>query len=128
MCALRRAPREAAQKLEQLRKDIEILSQSHERDVDRKYAILQMLDRDLEEAEEQYPTAHRSHLSSVDRLIDIHDARLLALEKVGVHHIPRLVVESATSIPPSALRFPLCGPAPPPRRGAVGSWLRCISW
>merc|ERR1719238_2259941 len=67
-------------KLEQLRKDIEILSQSHERDVDRKDAILQMLDRDLEEAEEQYQTAHRSHLSSVDRLIDIHDARLLALE------------------------------------------------
>ncbi|CAM9531550.1 unnamed protein product, partial [Discosporangium mesarthrocarpum] len=32
-----------------LRKDIEILSQNHERDVDRKDAIIQMLDRDLEE-------------------------------------------------------------------------------
>ena len=67
-------------KLEQLRKDIEILSQSHERDVDRKDAILQMLDRDLEEAEEQYQMAHRAHLQNVDKLIDIHDARLLALE------------------------------------------------
>lgn len=35
--------------VESLRKDIEILSQNHERDVDRKDAIIQMLDRDLEE-------------------------------------------------------------------------------
>lgn len=32
-------------KAESLKKDIEILSQNHERDVDRKDAILQMLDR-----------------------------------------------------------------------------------
>ncbi len=32
-------------KTEALKKDIEILSQNHERDVDRKDAILQMLDR-----------------------------------------------------------------------------------
>ena len=32
-------------KTESLKKDIEILSQNHERDVDRKDAILQMLDR-----------------------------------------------------------------------------------
>lgn len=32
-------------KAESLRKDVEILSQNHERDVDRKDAILQMLDR-----------------------------------------------------------------------------------
>lgn len=35
--------------MESLRKDIEVLSQNHERDVDRKDAIIQMLDRDLEE-------------------------------------------------------------------------------
>lgn len=35
-------------KVESLRKDIEILSQSHEREVDRKDAIIQMLDKDLE--------------------------------------------------------------------------------
>ena len=34
-------------KTEALKKDIEILSQNHERDVDRKDAILQMLDRYL---------------------------------------------------------------------------------
>lgn len=38
-----------ALQVESLRKDIEILSQNHERDVDRKDAIIQMLDRDLEE-------------------------------------------------------------------------------
>lgn len=67
-------------KLEQLRKDIEILSQSHERDVDRKDAILQMLDRDLEEAEEQFQMANRANVQNIDRLIDLHDSRLLALE------------------------------------------------
>lgn len=41
-------------KVESLRKGIEILSQNHERDVDRKDAIIQMLDRDLEEAEDQF--------------------------------------------------------------------------
>ena len=35
--------------MESLRKDIEILSQNYERDVDRKDTIIQMLDRDLEE-------------------------------------------------------------------------------
>jgi hypothetical protein len=34
-------------KVEDLRKEIEILSQNHEREVDRKDAIIQMLDRDL---------------------------------------------------------------------------------
>jgi len=67
-------------KVEQLRKDIEILSQSHERDVDRKDAIIQMLDRDLEEAEEQYQMALREHLDKVDKLIDLQDDRLLGLE------------------------------------------------
>jgi hypothetical protein len=67
-------------KVETLRKDIEILSQNHERDVDRKDAIIQMLDRDLEEAEEQYQMALRSHMQNIDTLIDLQDSRLLALE------------------------------------------------
>ena len=67
-------------KVESLRKEIEILSQNHERDVDRKDAIIQMLDRDLEEAEEQYQMALRAHLQNIDALIDLQDSRLLALE------------------------------------------------
>ena len=67
-------------KVESLRKEIEILSQSHEREVDRKDAVIQMLDKDLEDAEEQYQLAYRSHLSVVDALIDIQYARVKAIE------------------------------------------------
>ena len=41
-------------KTEQLKKEIQIFQQNHDREVDAKDAILQMLDRDLDEAEEQY--------------------------------------------------------------------------
>jgi hypothetical protein len=68
-------------KTESLKKDIEILSQNHERDIDRKDAILQMLDRDLEEAEDQYQMALRTHLMNIDTLIKLHDSRLYALER-----------------------------------------------
>jgi len=66
-------------KTKQLKKQVEIISQNHERDVDRKDAILQMLDRDLDEAEEQHQVAVRSHLLNVDRLLEIQQSRLLAL-------------------------------------------------
>merc|ERR1719262_1906333 len=68
-------------KTKQLKKEVEIISQNHERDVDRKDAILQMLDRDLDEAEEQHQVAIRSHLLSVDRLLEIQQSRLQALEQ-----------------------------------------------
>merc|ERR1740121_3193242 len=67
-------------KTRQLKKQVEIISQNHERDVDRRDAILQMLDRDLDEAEEQHQVAVRSHLLNVDRLLEIQQSRLLALE------------------------------------------------
>ncbi|CAK9061081.1 Dynein regulatory complex subunit 2 (Coiled-coil domain-containing protein 65 homolog) (Flagellar-associated protein 250) [Durusdinium trenchii] len=68
-------------KTKQLKKQVEIISQNHERDVDRKDAILQMLDRDLDEAEEQHQVAVRSHLLNVDRLHEIQQSRLLALDE-----------------------------------------------
>merc|ERR1719371_76850 len=68
-------------KTKQLKKQVEIISQNHERDVDRKDAILQMLDRDLDEAEEQHQVAVRSHLLNVDRLLEIQQSRLQALEE-----------------------------------------------
>lgn len=67
-------------KTKQLKQQVEIISQNHERDVDRKDAILQMLDRDLDEAEEQHQVAVRSHLLNTDRLLEIQQSRLLALE------------------------------------------------
>ena len=56
---------------EDLRRDIEVLSQNHEREVDRKDAVIQMLDRDLEDAEEQFQTALRAHSQTVDALLDL---------------------------------------------------------
>merc|ERR1711988_1160250 len=67
-------------KVEDLRKEIEVISQNHEREVDRKDAIIQVLDRDLEDSEEQYQMALRAHLVMVDRLIDLHNARLSGIE------------------------------------------------
>ena len=39
------------------------------------------LDRDLEEAEDQFQMSLRAHLENMDRLIDLQDTRLLALEQ-----------------------------------------------
>jgi len=67
-------------KVEDLRKEIEIISQQHEREVDHKDAIIQVLDRDLEDSEEQYQSALRAHLLILDRLIDLHNARIGGVE------------------------------------------------
>lgn len=67
-------------KTEQLKKDIQIYQQNHDREVDAKDAILQMLDRDLDEAEEQYGMAFRNHLIHIDDLIKLQNSRLLGLQ------------------------------------------------
>ena len=59
-------------KSQELKKDIEILSQTFERVIDRKEAIIKSLVKDIEEAEEQYQMALRSHLQNVDRLIGMY--------------------------------------------------------
>ena len=56
-------------KSQELKKDIEILSQTFERVIDRKEAIIKSLVKDINEAEEQYQMALRSHLQNVDGLI-----------------------------------------------------------
>lgn len=70
-------------KVEDLRKEIEVISQNHEREVDRKDAIIQVLDRDLEDSEEQYQMALRAHLLIVDKLIDLHNQRLRCAQTIG---------------------------------------------
>eukprot|EP00811_Abedinium_folium_P029991 NODE_4767_length_1850_cov_8.384214.p1 GENE.NODE_4767_length_1850_cov_8.384214~~NODE_4767_length_1850_cov_8.384214.p1 ORF type:complete len:513 (-),score=180.85 NODE_4767_length_1850_cov_8.384214:312-1775(-) len=80
-------------KTKQLKKQVEVIAQSHERDVDRKDAMLQMLDRDLDEAEEQHQVAVKSHLLSVDRLLEIQQNRLCALEDGFQHDVALLVEE-----------------------------------
>ena len=56
-------------KSSELRKDIEILSQTFERVIDSKDAVLKSLVKDLDEAEEQYQTAIRSHLQNLRKLL-----------------------------------------------------------
>ena len=67
-------------KLENLKRDIEVLAQDHEREVDRKDAIINLLLRNLEESDEQLQVAQRSHLSQTDRLVSLHESRLTVLE------------------------------------------------
>lgn len=68
-------------KTEQLKKDIQVYQQNHDREVDAKDAILQMLDRDLEEADEQYQMALKNHKIRIDQLIAIQNARLRGLHE-----------------------------------------------
>lgn len=65
-----------AAKSKELKRDIEILSQTFERVVDRKDSVIKSLAKDLTEAEEQYSMALRSHLQNMDRLIDLQRNRL----------------------------------------------------
>lgn len=46
-------------RVDELRREVEILAQQHERSVDRKDAMLQMLDLDLDKADEQLQVAVR---------------------------------------------------------------------
>ena len=70
-----------AAKAEELRRDIQILSQTFERVIDRKDAIIKSLAKDIEEAEEQYQIALRSHLQNIDSLIDFQAKRIRSLEE-----------------------------------------------
>ncbi|XP_075381500.1 dynein regulatory complex subunit 2 isoform X2 [Mycteria americana] len=63
---------------EELRRDIEILSQTFARVMDCKDSSLAT---DLEEAEEQHAQALRSHLHNVDRLLQLQRERLTCLEE-----------------------------------------------
>ncbi|KAK3083899.1 hypothetical protein FSP39_004880 [Pinctada imbricata] len=64
-------------KSKELKKDLEILSQTFERIVDRKDATIKSLAKDLQEADEQYAMALRAHLQNVDNLIDQQRSRLM---------------------------------------------------
>eukprot|EP00960_Hanusia_phi_P077927 768758-Hanusia_phi.AAC.1 len=83
-------------KVEQLRHELEIMSQNHEREVDMKDAIIQMLDRDLDEAEEQYQTAIRSHLHNLDCMINLFDAKMSDLRMEFESDLQRMVDDFST--------------------------------
>jgi len=80
-------------KVEEMKKEIEIISQSHEREVDRKDAIIQMLDRDLEDAEDQFRVALRGHLTKTQLLQDLQADRIKALRRAYNNDLSALMYE-----------------------------------
>ncbi len=68
-------------KTEQLKNEMEIYSQNNQREMDSKEAFIQMLDKNLDEAEDQYQIALRNHLIHIENLIALQDARLRGLQE-----------------------------------------------
>lgn len=68
-------------KTEQLRNELQILSQNHERNLDRKDAIIQMMDCDLEEAEDQYRVALQAHLAAIGLVEEEHKLAVAEAEE-----------------------------------------------
>ena len=63
------------------------MSQTFERTVDRKDAIIRSLAMDIEEAEEQYQVALRKHLQNMDDLIGEGGIRIFDVLYVGALEI-----------------------------------------
>lgn len=68
-------------KIDELRKLIEIYVKNFERELDNKDAILQMLDRDIEEAEEHYSIALSNHFVHLKQLTILQDSRIKGIFK-----------------------------------------------
>lgn len=58
-----------AAKSKELKKEIEILSQTFGRIIDRKDTVIKASSKDIEEAEEQYNMALRSFLEAIEKMI-----------------------------------------------------------
>eukprot|EP01137_Pigoraptor_chileana_P035014 Opistho-2@28421 len=80
-------------KAQDLKRDIEILIQTFEREVDRKDAIIKSLARDLEEAEEQYQMALHSHMQNVDQVVGLQETRLGDLETEFIDELETIKAE-----------------------------------
>jgi len=68
-----------AEKAENLRNDIDVLAETHARDVQRKDEMIRMLFKDLDDAEEQMQTAQRAHMAKIAALEEIHHQKMTCL-------------------------------------------------
>ena len=68
-------------KTEQLKNDIDIYSQNNQRELDSKEAYIQMLDKNIDEAEDQYQVALRNHLIHLEEMILLQSSRLRGLHE-----------------------------------------------
>ena len=68
-------------KTEELRNDIDIYSQNNQRELDSKEAFVQMLDKNLDEADNQFQIAVRNHLIHIETLLSVQDSRIRGLSE-----------------------------------------------
>ena len=68
-------------KIDEIRKYLTLYMQIFERDLDDKDAILQMLDRDISEAEDHYNIALTNHFIHIRQLVSLQDSRIKGLFK-----------------------------------------------
>jgi dynein regulatory complex subunit 2 len=80
-------------KSKDLLKDIEIMSQTFERIIDRKDSVIKALVIDLQEDEEQYAMAMRSHFENVDQLTKLQWKRLESMRKKCEDEIETIKIE-----------------------------------
>ncbi len=69
------------EKVGSLHRDIEVIRQSHNAEVDRKNAVIQVLEAGLEEAEKQFSLSIKSHSDNVQHLVDLHSSRLQTMKE-----------------------------------------------
>ena len=68
-------------KTEELKNEIDIYSQNNQRELDSKEAFIQMLDKNLDEAENQYQIAIRNHLIHIETLMSVQNSRIHGLQE-----------------------------------------------
>lgn len=68
-------------KTEQLKNEIDIIEQNNQRELDSKEAFIQMLDKNLDEAEDQFQIALRNHLIHIENLLSLQDSRIRGLQE-----------------------------------------------
>jgi hypothetical protein len=77
-------------KADELKKNVEVLLQTHERQIDRKDSIIARLEKTLDEVEEQYQIALKSHRENIDNLISIHNQKINSLTDEFEHDLSEL--------------------------------------
>lgn len=68
------------EKLESLRKELQLLRDYHEQEVHHKNSTLARLENDFNTAEDQYRSAHAVHVQRLRQLVDLYEERLLSME------------------------------------------------
>ena len=83
-------------KVDEIRKYLTLYMQIFERDLDDKDAILQMIDRDILEAEDHYNIALTNHFIHVKQLVQLQDSRIKGLFKEFEIDVNELETEFST--------------------------------